>query len=340
MSSPLRIGLVSFAHTHAGSYARILGAMPDVEVLATDPDHADREGETGGPDLAREMGVPYAEDLETLLAWRPDAVVICSENTRHRAYTERCAAAGAHVLCEKPLATSVADAEAMVAACEAAGVFLMVAFPVRFHPAFSALQAAVAAGDLGEIAAVSGTNNGKIPAGRAWFTDPALAGGGAMTDHTVHVADLMDALLGGVPAASVYAQSNRILHAEKVAAETGGLVSISYANGVVVTIDCSWSKPADYPTWGGLTLQVVGSDGVADLDAFGHRVDGFSVSDGQLWLSYGIDLDEAMIGEFVDAIRSGRRPQPDGAVGVRTTQIVEAAYASAASGQPVHLPAP
>ena len=334
--STLRIGLVSFAHTHATSYARALLATPGVEVLATDPEHAERAGESGGPAMARELGLDYAEDLETLLAWRPDAVVICSENTRHRSYTERCAAAGAHVLCEKPLATSVADAEAMVAACEAAGVFLMVAFPVRFHPAFAALRDAVAAGDLGTVAAVSGTNNGKLPAGRAWFTDPALAGGGAMTDHTVHVADLMDALLDGVPPVGVYAQANRLLHPE-AAVETGGLVSIEYANGVVATVDCSWSKPDDYPTWGGLTLHVVGSEGQADLDAFGDRVDGFTTGRGQTWLPYGEDLDALLVAELVDALRTGRRPQPDGAVGVRTTRVVEAAYASARSGQPVRL---
>ncbi|ACQ79916.1 oxidoreductase domain protein [Beutenbergia cavernae DSM 12333] len=342
MTTPnLKIGLASFAHTHAGSYARVLASMPGVEVLATDPDHADRAPESGGPAMAAELGVEYVPDLDALLAWEPDGVVVCAENARHRAYVERIAAAGAHVLCEKPLATSVADAEAMVAACDEAGVFLMVAFPVRFSPAFTALREAVDAGTLGTVAAVTGTNNGRLPSGRSWFTDPALAGGGAMTDHTVHVADLMDALLGGAPATSVYAQSNAVLHAGEVDVETGGLVSIGYATDagdVVVTIDCSWSKPADYPTWGGLTLQVVGSDGVADMDAFGQRVDGFSQSAAApVWLAYGANLDEALVAEFVDGVRTGRAPQPDGAVGVRTTRIVEAAYASAAAGRPVAL---
>ncbi|GAA4429530.1 Gfo/Idh/MocA family oxidoreductase [Georgenia halophila] len=335
---PLRIGVASFAHTHAVGYVTNLLAMPGIEVLTTDPDHGDRPGESGGASLAGELGADYVETLEELLTWHPDGVVVCSENARHRGYVEQVAAAGAHVLCEKPLATSVPDAEALVAACEAAGVHLMVAFPVRFSPAFAALREAVDGGTLGTVCAVTGTNNGKLPGGRAWFADPGLAGGGAMTDHTVHVADLMDALLDGAPARSVYAQTNHILHADRAGAETGGLVSIEYAGGVVVTIDCSWSKPDDFPTWGGLTIQVVGSDGVADMDAFAQRVDGFSQPrSAPLWLPYGTDLDGKLLAEFVDALRTGRAPQPDGAVGVRTTKLVAAAYASAEQGHPVDV---
>ncbi|MFC7403951.1 Gfo/Idh/MocA family protein [Georgenia alba] len=335
---PLRIGVLSFAHPHAGAYIGNLLRTPGVEVLTADPTHGERPGESGGAAFASALGADHVETLEDLLAWGPDGVVVCSENARHRADVERVAAAGVHVLCEKPLATSVSDAEAMVTACEAAGVHLMVAFPVRFSPAFAALRDAVDAGSLGTVCAITGTNNGKLPSGRAWFADPALAGGGAMTDHTVHVADLMDALLDGTPVRSVYAQSNRILHAGRAGAETGGLVSLEYEGGIVVTVDCSWSKPDDYPTWGGLTLQVVGSDGVADMDAFVQRVDGYSQPrTSPVWLPYGTDLDGNLVAEFVDALRSGRAPQPDGRVGVRTTRVVEAAYASARAGRPVEL---
>ncbi|NED96598.1 Gfo/Idh/MocA family oxidoreductase [Phytoactinopolyspora alkaliphila] len=334
----MKIGVLSFAHLHAASYVQNLLAMPDVDVLATDPGHAERPGESGGPELAAEFGVDYVDSIDGLLAWRPDGVVVCSENAHHRAHVERAAAAGAHVLCEKPLATSVADAEAMVRACAEAGVHLMVAYPVRFSPAFTALREAVEKGAVGAVRAITGTNNGRLPAGRAWFTDPALAGGGAMTDHTVHVADLVDSLLSGTPAVSVYAQSNRVLHHDDVSVETAGLVSVEYENGVVMTVDCSWSKPDTYPTWGGLTLQVVGSAGVADMDAFGQRVDGFAAEQGtQVWLPYGAGADDALLDAFLEGIRTGVPPQPDGMVGVRTAQIVEAGYASAASGQPVRL---
>jgi predicted dehydrogenase len=334
----MRIALMSFAHPHAASYVRALARL-GVEVLASDPDHRSRPvGETGGPELAAELGVPYVDSYEELLAWRPDGVVVCSENARHRELVELAAGVGAAVLCEKPLATTLEDARAIIDACTDAGVPLMVAYPVRFSPAFAVLSAARASGGLGEVKAVTGTNNGQLPAGsRAWFVERELAGGGALMDHTVHLADLLDSLFDGTPAVSVYAATNRLLHAGRVEVETGGLLSVAYANGVIATFDCSWSKPESYPTWGGLTLQLVGTDGIADLDAFSHRVEGHAASGEALWLPYGTDLDELLVREFVSAIAQGRRPQPDGEVGYRTLEIALAGYESVRTGQPVDL---
>ena len=245
-------------------------------------------------------------------------------------------AAGAAVLCEKPLATTLTDALAMQAACDAASVTLLTAYPVRFSPAFARLRELVAAGGLGALLAATGTNNGQIPVGdRAWFTDPLLSGGGAMVDHIVHVADLLDALTGFTPE-FVRAVSNRILHADKpeVRAETGGLVTISYAGGFVATIDCSWSQPDHAPTWGGLTLQVVGTAGIADIDPFAQHVGGVG-SDDALLLGYGTNTDELLLAEFLQAVRTGRAPQPDGAAGIRSLKIVLAAQQSARTGEVV-----
>ncbi len=337
---PMKIAVLSFAHLHAMSYLHALSSRPDIELVATDPDHDQRPaGESGGPQLAAQLGVRYLAGYDDVWAWGPDAVIICSENSGHRRLAEEAAAHGAHILCEKPLATSVADAEAMVAACEQAGVQLMIAHPVRFSTAFAELKAAYDAGAVGTVSTVLGTNNGRLPADvRSWFVDPELAGGGSITDHTVHVADLLDSLFDGSPARSVYATSNRILHGDEVQVETGGLVSIEYANGTIATIDCSWSKPDSYPTWGGLTLQLIGDRGVADMDAFNTRVDGHSeqLKNG-LWFPYGVDADEAMIAEFLNAVSGGRAPQPDARSGLRTVRIVQAAYESVRTGRTVTL---
>ncbi|RCK70842.1 gfo/Idh/MocA family oxidoreductase [Desertihabitans brevis] len=337
----MKIGILSFAHLHAVSYAAALLAHPDVDqVVASDPDHTRRPaGEPGGPTMAAELGVDYLEDVDAVLASGVDGVVVCSENARHRELVEKAAAAGVHVLCEKPLATSVADGEAMVAACRSAGVHLMVAYPVRFSTAFAALRETLASGSVGEVCAVTGTNNGKLPTGkRAWFTDPELSGGGALVDHTVHVADLLDALLDGAPVRSVYARTNTLLHPDQDPVETAGLVSLEYPGPVVATIDCSWSKPPSYPTWGGLTLDLVGSEGMVSMDAFGQRVDGFSERTGRpLWLPYGSDSDAALVAEFLDGIRTGRAPQPDGEAGLRSLRVVAAAQESARTGTVVTL---
>lgn len=334
---------MSFAHLHATSYARILLGWPGFEVIGTDPDHSQRlDHEVGGPRLAAELGLGYVDSYAELLAQRPDGVIICSENARHRELVELATSIGPgrapHILCEKPLATTLADARAMIEACAAAEADLMVAYPVRFSPAFAALKAAYDAGALGQVVAATGTNNGRIPLGdRAWFVDQELAGGGSLMDHTVHIADLLDCLFG-VPAADVYATTNCILHGDRVAVETAGLVSVRYANDLVATIDCSWSKPDSFPTWGGLTLQLVGDRGIADLDAFASRVDGHDHDRGnRIWLPYGPDADRSMLAEFVGSIADGRRPQPDGETGYRSLAIALAGYESVRTGQPVRL---
>ncbi|WP_425955922.1 Gfo/Idh/MocA family protein [Xylanimonas sp. McL0601] len=335
----VKVALLSFAHSHAEAYAPLLASWPGVELLTTDPDgDTAGDGPLRGRRLADELGVAYVDSYEEALAWGPDAVVVCSENARHRDLVTSAAAAGAHVLCEKPLATTLEDGQAMVDACRAAGVFLMMAYPVRFSPEFETLRRNVEAGVLGDLLALVGTNNGKIPVGgRPWFVDPELAGGGALFDHVVHVADLVDALLDGREAVAVRAVTNRILHADdpRVRAETGALVSATYAGGTTLSIDSSWSHPDAAPNWGGLTLQAVGSDGVVDIDPFGAHVTG-TAGGGEAWLYLSTDLDRAMLDHFLAAVRAGTRPQPDGEVGLRTLRLVLDAQRSAATGAVVH----
>lgn len=334
----LRIGVLSFAHTHAIGYLQALAAMPDVEVRGSDPDGVSTGasvGELRGRDLADALGVGYADSFDELLAWAPDAVVVTSENSRHRELVELAAAAGAHVLCEKPLATTWADGLAIRDAVEAAGVMLMVAFPVRFASSFVRLRATHDAGALGQLFAVRGTNNGMLPLTRAWFTDPALSGGGALADHVVHLADLLDALMGA-RALTVTAVANRTLHAGRAQAETAALVTIAYDNGVVAAIDCSWSKPDTSAVWGGLTLDVAGTGGTVSIDPFGPAAHGIAADTGlPIEARYGADLDQAMLRTFLGAVRNGTQPQPDVRVGLRTLAIVLAAQESLRTGRTV-----
>lgn len=339
----VKIGIMSFAHLHAAGYATALRDMDGVTVLAADP----AAGEPGSPpdekrgrDLAGELGVDYVDTYEELLAWNPDGVIIATENSRHLEAISLAAAAGARILCEKPLAATVRDAEEAQRICRAAGVDLMVAFPVRFNPDFSDLRAAIGSGRLGDIVAMTGTNNGRIPSdARRWFVDKDLAGGGAIIDHTVHVADLVDALTDSPPM-RVHAVANNVFGGGDVGVETGGVVTIDYENGLIVTIDCSWSRPQHYPTWGGLTLHVSGTEGLASFDAFAGRVEGFTDSGRRpAWLPFGADANALMLAEFLTAMRAGRPAEPGFKSGIRTTRIVEAAYQSVRSGRPVSVSA-
>ncbi|WP_020577307.1 Gfo/Idh/MocA family protein [Actinopolymorpha alba] len=333
---PVKIGIMSFAHLHGAGYAGVLAGRPDIELRAAD-ENADR-----GKPIADGFGIPFTSSYAELLDWQPDAVIVCSENARHRVLVEQAAAAGAHVLCEKPLATSLVDGRAMIDACEAAGVTLMTAFPVRFARPVVGLAKLAHDGALGRIHGAAGTNPGRMPGG--WFVDPDLAGGGAVMDHTVHVADLLRWILG-VEAVEVYAQVNRILYPD-LPVETAGTLAITFADGTVATIDCSWGRPKSYPTWGGVTLELVGEQGIATADAFGQTINSYHDGPGRAggqdvaWSPWGDNPDASMLAEFIAAIREGRQPRPDGWDGYRATEIAFGAYLSAESGQPVSLPLP
>jgi predicted dehydrogenase len=332
-----KIAVLSFAHSHAESYVCHLSKRDDVDLLTSDPDGAEApDSASRGAAFAAGHRVPYVETYEEAIAWGPDAVVICAENARHLDLIALAASAGAHILCEKPLATTEADAKSALLAAELAGVNLMIAFPVRFSPAYRELKQRVVAGQVGEVLSVLGTNNGWMPTDRPWFTDPELAGGGALVDHVVHCADLMADLLQ-VPPETVRAVSNRILHADRqVRVETGGMVSITYRGGVIATIDCSWSQPATAPTWGGLTLQVVGTKGSIKIAPFAPHVGGFD-GNGAVWLPYGTDLDALMLDSFLSSVRTGTAAEPGGRSGLRTVQIVNAAQESDRTGKPVSI---
>lgn len=336
----MKIAVMSFAHVHSQVYVRLLGSDPSIEVMTSDPLYSSRpQHETGGAAMAADLEVPYVDTYSELMAWGPDGVIICSENSRHREDVELAAAAGAQILCEKPIATTLDDASAMIRTCEQAGVKLMIAYPVRYSPSFVALRKTCDAGVLGSLRGLHGANNGGVPADRrAWFVDPKMSGGGSLIDHVVHLADLYDELLGHLPAESVYAAANGRMPGAPVGVETAAQVSVRYPGGIVATIDSSWLVPKHAPTWGGLILDVIGDQGFASMDAFNQRVDGYSeLEQRPVWLSYGVNLDKIMVDTFVDVVRTGATPPVDGAAGYRSMAVALAALESVRTGQPAEV---
>lgn len=331
MTAKLRVGILSFAHLHADTYISNLHANPLVEFIGFSEDDGERARQVASKYSAR-----HFPTHEALIDSRPDAVAICSENSRHVSLAVMAAEAGIHVLCEKPLATTVDDARAIVDACQRAGVVLMTAFPMRFNAPAIEVKQALSQGRVGRIIACNATNQGECPYyHRSWFVDPLLAGGGAMSDHIVHAADLLRWYLGS-EVQQVYAQSNHILYAQEAPwVETGGLISLEFANGAFATIDCSWSKPPYYPTWGGLTMSVVGDMGVVNFNAFQQMLKVYSAqSKGGRWDFWGSDADQGMVNEFIDAVLENRPSSVTGVDGLKAVEIVQAAYRSVASGNP------
>jgi len=330
----IRLGLMSFAHVHAEGYVENVRGIPDAHLVgAADDDRARCEL------FATKLGVQTFPTYQDLLAQHLDGVIVCSENARHHALVEMAARAGVSVLCEKPLATTLPDARAMIAACTRARVTLMVAFPMRFSAPLLQAREAVDEGRVGKIACCIGTNQGQNPRRhRAWFVSKQLAGGGAVMDHTVHLVDILRWYLR-TEVAEVYAQTTVLLPDGNGEVETGGLILLTLANGLFASIDCSWSRPASYPTWGGLALELIGEHGVLRVDAFRQNLVIYpGRSPAIQWQPWGSDANQAMMAEFVSAIREHRDPAVTGTDGYRALEVITAAYESARTGQPVRLP--
>lgn len=319
----VKVGILSAAHLHIGSYAAQLNASLDAEIVGIWDDDAERRANG-----AANYGCPEYAERDALLEVC-DAVVICSENIKHQENTEAAALFKRHILCEKPLATTPDNARAMVDTCAAAGVQLMTAFPCRFSPAFHHLLAAVQNGEVGEILAVRGTNQGKCPGG--WFIQKELSGGGAVMDHTVHVTDLLRVLLGS-ECATVYCESdNRLLHGDF---DDTGFLNFSFANGVFATLDASWSRPKVFPTWGNVTMGVVGTKGVVEMDMFSQESVLYSDKTGGVsYHGWGSDIDKGLVNAFIHSVKTGEPVPITGVDGLRAVEVVEAAYESVRTGQ-------
>lgn len=324
----VKIGMMSFAHLHAHSYASCLKRLPGVEFAGiADDDQARAKA------MAKQYGVKAFGSYEDMLASDIDAVIVTSENVRHRRHVVTAAQSEKHVMCEKPLATTMQDAEAIVEVAKRSGIKLMTAFPCRFHPAFTRLKQAVSAGELGTVLAIKGTNQGRCPGG--WFTNPELSGGGAVIDHTVHLVDLMRTLMGTEPA-RVYAEiDNRILGQDF---DDTGILSVDFTNGVFATIDSSWSRPKSYPIWGNVNMEVIGTEGVIKMEMFAQTIDLFSDKTGRHTYEYwGDDIDLALVGSFARSVAEDTRVEISGEDGLKALEVALAAYQSVDTRETVDL---
>jgi len=327
----MRIGILSFAHLHAEGYLANLRRIPGVEIIGFSDADTERSKR-----IAQKYGVRWFWTHEDLIAAGPDAVIVTSENARHRELVQLAAGARVHVLCEKPIATTTEDALAMKTAVEEAGVKFMTAFPMRFSPAVQAAREMVRSGALGQVLAVVGVNHSENPKHhRSWFVDKELAGGGATMDHTVHLADLYRWMFG-VEVGEVTAAISNPFDAE-VEVDTAGLLLLKLENGVPASIDASWSRPSNYPRWGHLKMEIVGQKGSLLLDAFAGHLHVWRGAGGRgyEWAGFHPDPNQGMIESFVSSLRAGRQPPVSWNDGFEAMRVALAAYRSAAEGAPV-----
>ena len=305
----MKIGILSCEHMHAQGYVSALKSIEGVQIAGiAEQDRA------VGTSFAEKNGIPYFSSYEEFLKRDMDAVIITSANVRHADLAELAAEAGKHILLEKPIATTMKDAQRIIDACRKNHVKLMISFPVRYEPSVARAKQLVDSGKIGKVVAIAGTNHGKMPGG--WFIDKALSGGGSVMDHTVHVADIMHWILKS-DIRDVYCKMGTKVH--DIPVEDCGLLSMEFKDGVYATLDASWDRK-----------------GTIDVDAWKQR--GNLYSNGMKYSAFagwGDDSNLLMIRDFLKCIREDLPSPIPGEDGLFALKVALMAYQSAKSGKKV-----
>ena len=338
MSAPLRgvaVGAGYFSQFHYDAWPRVAGA---VLVAICDRDRARAEA------VARRLGLPNAyDDLAVMLdAEKPDFLDIITPPDTHHSFTRLAADRGVHVLCQKALAPTFAEAVSMVERAERAGVRFMVHDNFRFQPWHREFHRLLDAGAIGRLHSIAcrtrmgdGWREDAYLARQPYFrTMPQLL----IFETGVHFIDVYRYLGGDI--ARVFAQLRRLNAA--IAGEDAGVVLFEFASGAVGLWDAnryneSLSADARY-TFGEFLLE--GDQGALRLEEEG-RMSVHPLGEGPRDHAYpherrgfAGDCVHATLQHFVDGLRSGTPFETDGRDYLKTLAVQEAVYASAASGAP------
>ncbi|MBI1916884.1 MAG: Gfo/Idh/MocA family oxidoreductase [Planctomycetes bacterium] len=303
-------------------------------------------------DLAKEYGVHAEPNADAVLARRDVHAVILATPDQHRLeLTRKAAAAGKHVLAEKPMAPTVAECDAMMAACSAAAVNLAVVKTERYRKVTQKAKELIDNGVIGPIRMVRTVScfpiglTRELFATRSWMAEPNS--GGLFLGMATHNTDFLR-WLTGANAVQVFAQVNTFSDLPVPAQSV--MAQIVFDNGVMGHLWISSEFPSPGLPSSEVRFQVVGRDGILDLENFEF----LDLGKGDKWervyeperFDY---LKEpkspirlyphiGVVQEFVDSILERRPPKVGGAEGRAAVEICEACLISARTGQAVRLP--
>ena len=318
--------------THANAYATI----PDAAVVAVLGRDQDRAGAIASP-----FGAHIYSDLDALLdAERPDAVDCCLPTPLHRWAVERAVAHRCQVICEKPLARSVEDGTAMIAAARVAGVQLLVAQVVRFFPEYRRLATAIQAGAVGAPVALTMLRQGFYPLGcEGWYRDEARSGG-VFFDLMVHDFDWALQQLG--PAERVYA---RLVERTSPRPFAQGMATVRHASGAISQITGTWGHPGPFTTM----VEVAGDGGLLRHHSGESAALTFLTVPGQANrddvplpnLAGGADPYRTQLAHFMAVIAGTAQPlvQPEEALAALALSVAARTSATSGRAQPLEVPA-
>jgi UDP-N-acetyl-2-amino-2-deoxyglucuronate dehydrogenase len=335
---PLRFAIAG-AGTAARYHAQAIAATEGARLVAVSRAAASRRD-----DAAREFGVPCEASFEALVARDDvDAVCICSPSGPHGPQAAAAARAGKHVLVEKPMALTLAEADAAIDAARAAGVTLGVALQRRTEPAYRALQAAIADGALGRTVLATVTvpylRTPEYYAATPWRATWATDGGGVLINQAIHLADLLLWMCGDVR--EVRATAATVVRA--IEAEDTLTASLQFANGALGSIVATTGAAPGFPhrlevygDRGGVQIE---ADAVVRWDADPARrptetAAPTGAGSGASATGLAPDGHRRLVADFVDAVRTGREPLVSGREGRRSLALVLAVYEAARTGRP------
>ncbi len=345
MKQRVRVGIIGsqfISHIHAISLRR----CPEAEVFAVaspTPGNAQR--------FAVKNDIPHHfTDYKKLLEMPElDMIVVGAPNDCHCQITLDAAAAGKHVVMEKPLCLNLADAGRMIEACREAKVKLMYAEELCFTPKYVRMKQLLDSGALGEPTLVKQSEKHDGPHA-PHFWDVNRSGGGVTMDMGCHAIEFFRWMIGRPPIKSVYAQMSTQVHRDKTEGDDNALIILEFANGVIALAEESWTK------LGGMDdrAEIHGSKGVAYADlhhgnaietysavGYDYAVEkagstkGWSFTIYEEEWNYGFPQEMA---HFVDCVQNDKRPAVTGDDGRAVLEVIFAAYESARTGRKVELP--
>lgn len=329
----LKVGVLGTRHVHASDMAKILVAQGQEIVGAWD------ENEAAQAEWRNLSIGPLLETRDEVLA-ASDVIIVAGTNRERVTDTVAAMDAGLPVLTEKPVAIDDEGVADLIAARDRhPNAKVSVALPLRFSDAFDRAGKAVRSGAIGTPLGARGTNHGQYPGG--WFGDKAEAGGGALTDHIVHIADGLCWMLDQ-QASCVYAVAASRMY-DDLDVEDCGIATVEFESGAFASIDASWSRPRSFPVWGDVWLVLVGSEGRMVIDPFAKRLNHFDDRAGKLThMHFMDDMTANLLSAFTAYVRDEGPNPVTLSEGIHASEIVLASYRSVASGRPeavrAHVP--
>jgi len=302
-------------------------------------------------DFALKHGIPHHfTSLDDMLQLEDlDMVVIGSPNYTHCELALQVAAAGKHLVVEKPLCMNLEEADRMIAACKKAGVKLMYAEELCFTPKYVRLKGLLDEGALGQPILLKQSEKHDGPhADHFW--DVERSGGGVTMDMGCHAIQFFRWLNGNNPVKSVYAQMVTGVHKDKTLGDDNAIIILEFENGVLAMAEESWTK------LGGMDdrAEIHGTGGVAYADVLqGNSIQTYSTKG----VGYAVEKAGNTVGwsftmyeeiwnygfpqefeHFVDCVLHDKQPLVTGEDGRAVLEVIFAAYESAGSGKKVYLP--